>query len=275
MLQCITAMRPAHALLLFAAILGCDREGEDLRRSDGSVFSSSGGEVLLSDGGRLEFGITSDKYKRWDRAQEGIPHDVAERFGTLLRPRSPTERSIESAIGYLQRQPAARSAIERAGMTVREFVLMTVALEQEMQLAESRGEPAEQLPIMPLDTTPLPIPSPYPPQYPPPYPGYAYPPGYPPVDTLYRPQPVLPPPIVPTPVAPRADTTRVDTLFARPAPRDSVRSRRDTIFLPPRRDTVRDTVKTPPPDTMESRRPGSASDTSSPPTAGPDTTDAA
>jgi hypothetical protein len=220
-----------------------------LRRADGSPFTSSGGEVRLADGGRLEFGITSERYKRWDAAQRGLDRRIAARYGALLQPRSPTERSIDRATAYLESEPRARGAIERAGMNVREFVLTTVALDQEMRSASGRG--AMEAP------QPMPAPLPYP---------YA-------IDSAYAPQPFLPAPAAPVPPVPqypRADSVpRVDTVFVSPS-RDTVlrqsdtARRRDTLSVtrPPRdtfsitrpaRDTLRDTTRRIPPDTLSRR----------------------
>jgi hypothetical protein len=231
-------------------------------------WTESSGEVSLTDGETLSFTITSERYKAWDAARQGIDQRIASRYGAILQAASPSRRTIERAVQYLESEPAAVASIERAGMSVRDFVVTTVALEQEMRLADARGE-------IPPDTLPTA-----------PYPGYQ---PYP-VDTssfsTYTPVPVPVPMPVPTePVVrqyidtfPRPDTMpRRDTSFtiirtdtaarrfpiadsiakaaarrdsiARATPRpDSVISRRDTVV---RRDTAvrRDSVK-PPVDTL-------------------------
>jgi hypothetical protein len=228
-------------------------------------WTESTGEVSLTDGETLSFTITSERYKAWDAARQGIDQRVASRYGALLQAASPSRRNIERAVQYLESEPAAVAAIERAGMSVRDFVVTTVALEQEMRLADARGE-------IPPDTVP------------------AYTPYQPyPVDTssysTYTPIPLPAPVVPPTPVVrqyldafPRPDTTarrdtgftitRVDTTArrfpiadsiakaaarrdsiarARP-PRDSVIIRRDTVVkrdsVKPPVDTLRDTIST-------------------------------
>jgi hypothetical protein len=229
-------------------VAACDQlEGLRGGRSSGSLVSSSGGEVALADGGSLEFAITSEQYKRWDRARRGINRRIAARFGEILQPDAPTERSISEAVDYLDSEPGARNAIEKAGMSVRGFVVMTVALEQEMRVAS--GQPRVRQPeptsvpydFPPFDTTLIRPPTPYPVAVDTYRVDTAFP--FDPRDTMTR-------VIVPTP---RPDT------FARPTPtifrRDTVRRdtiRRDTAA---RRDTVRrDTLPSPVPvipDTLE------------------------
>jgi hypothetical protein len=247
-------MRTVLLLLAAAGLAACD----DLRGlvgggSSASLVSSSGGEVALADGGSLEFAITSEQYKRWDRARRGIDRRIAARFGEILQPDAPTERSIAEAVSYLEGEPAARSSIEKAGMSVRGFVVMTVALEQEMRVAS--GQPRVR--------QPEPTPSPY---------------DFPQFDTTLIQPPVPQPYPTPTPEPAPADSYRVDTAFpivphdtmrriivppAMPR-RDTLSRQRPTIFRRDtviRRDTVRvDTVQPPPPpvgpDTLGAQSPG-------------------
>lgn len=226
-------MRVVLICLAAVALSACD----DLRGlvgggNNATLVSSSGGEVALADGGSLEFAITSEQYKRWDRARRGINRRVAARFGEILQPDAPTERSISEAVSYLESEPAARNAIEKAGMSVRGFVVMTVALEQEMRVAS--GQPRVR--------QPEPTSSPY---------------DFPQFDTTLIQQPPYPTPY-PAPYPVRVDTYRVDTAFPihpsdtmtriiPPMPRrDTFSRQRPTIF---RRDTVirRDTIR---PDTI-------------------------
>ena len=131
-------------------IIGCNNDDAPLRRADGSAFSSSG-DVQLTDGSHLQFAITSERYKQWEAARSDLRRNVVVRFGKLLHPDAPTQSSIVRAIAFLETDAASRESIERSGMTVRDFVLMTVALEQEMRLASQAGAP-------PSESQPLPYP---------------------------------------------------------------------------------------------------------------------
>src|SRR5687767_189584 len=250
-------MRIAALAFACLAIAACKQD----RTADGAParpgdpgWTSSTGEVSLSDGETLSFTITSERYKAWDAAKDGLDSRVASRFGAILQPGSPSRRNIEKAVQYLESEPAAKAAIERAGMSVRDFVVTTVALEQEMKLASARGEvPPDTMPTpvyqpYPVDTssfgttsyTPIPLPAPVPVQQ------------Y--VDTSPRRDTTPPGSFVIT----RTDTTArrfpiADSIARAAAARDSVARRstpRDSIVV--RRDTVvkRDTAPTPPRDTV-------------------------
>lgn len=218
MLHSVGPMRSVLSLVVLCAAVACKRDDVELRRADGSAFSTSGGEVALADGSRLQFVITSQRYKQWDVAQRALDRSVAARFGQLLQPKSPTEKSIARAVSYLESDPRARTAIESAGMSVKDFVLMTVALEQEMRVASGQTggqspSPAASLPYpMPVDTTPA---------------------------TL---------PVVPNV---QVDSiVKVDTTPSLPEPRDTL-PKHDSASAPkPPRDTVRDTTRKVPPDSV-------------------------
>ena len=243
-------------------LTACDQlEGLRGGKSNASLTSTSGGEVALADGGSLQFAITSEQYKRWDRARRGINRSVAARFGEILQPDAPTERSISEAVAYLESEPSARNAIEKAGMSVRGFVVMTVALEQEMRVASGqprvrRPEPAASPYDFPqFDTTLIrPSPSPYPAAYPVPVDTYR-------VDTAF---PIIPRDSMTRVIVPNRDTAsrQTPTIFRRDTAlrRDTVRRdtvRRDTVIPPAAtqpviRDTLPDTTSGPviPPDTL-------------------------
>ena len=247
-----------------------DRTADAPPRPGDPGWTSSTGEVSLTDGETLSFTITSERYKAWDAAKDGLDSRIASRFGAILQPGSPSRRNIEKAVAYLESEPAAKAAIERAGMSVRDFVVTTVALEQEMKLASARGEiPPDTMPTpayqpYPMDTssfgattyTPIPLPEPVPVarQY---------------IDTFPRRDTTPPGTFVIT----RTDTTTRrfpiadsiaraaaarDSLARRYVPRDSFVVRRDSVKrdAPPvvKRDSApapqRDTVRPVPVDTL-------------------------
>ena len=283
--------------LALLAVAACDNisfgnggKKDDWSRIDESILTTSSGEVQLADGRRLPFSISSERYRAWDAAQSALDRGTAERFGDLLESANPSEASIQRSIDFLESDRDAREAIERAGMSVRDFVMTTVALEQEMRLATGQGRTPRMPPIvMPqLDT----------------YPAQMYP-----VDTFQTYQPLPPPTYTPYPPVTTFDPrdtmtrvlppTRVDTLYPTPAttdpnapppptpapipvtrqppqpvpvtPAPSPTPPRDTTRAPPRRDTqpapVYPAPLPPPRDTSSRPRPGSPPDTS---TAQPD-----
>src|SRR5688500_6708488 len=117
-------MRLIRTVIACCVLVACNRGDGNRDRVpiDPSQFSSSSSEAALSDGGSLEFSITSEQYKQWYKAHQGLDRRIASRFGALLQPASPSERSIRRAVEYLESEPAARRAIESAGMSVRGLV---------------------------------------------------------------------------------------------------------------------------------------------------------
>ena len=211
-------MRSLAFALAFLVVAACQKdrtadEAPRLRPGEPG-WTESSGEVSLTDGETLSFTITSERYKAWDAARQGIDQRIASRYGALLQAASPSRRNIERAVQYLESEPAAVASIERAGMSVRDFVVTTVALEQEMRLADARGE-------IPPDTMPTA-----------PYPGYQ---PYP-MDTssfsTYTPVPVPVPVPMPVPTEPVV-RQYIDTF-----PRPDTMARRDTSFTIIRTDTA-------------------------------------
>jgi hypothetical protein len=228
-------------LVAVAALAACkeDRRGEQAAaRLDAAYQTSSDGEVELAEGGTLRFSVTSEQFRKWDAAHGGIDRSIQARFGEILKPEAPSERTIDAAVNYLEGQPTARSAIERAGLNVRQFVVITVALEQEMRLASGRGsrEPDPDSIIMPpMDTMAM---APYPPVVLP----YVPPPAYPPIDSSRRVDTVYMPP-ADTAGRSRNPYSPWDSLVQRGTAitgRDSVQKIRDSIVQSiVKRDSIR------------------------------------
>lgn len=245
-------MRGIRLLPVLLLVVACNRDqAASGSQADPSQLTSSG-EVELADGGRMAFSITSERYKQWDQARRAFPKSLITRFGQVLQPRSPTERSINSAVALLEGNARARQAIEQAGLSVRGFVEITVALEQQMMLASTRAGRVDPMPAP--ETYPLSMDSGY---YPAPVP-YPEPVPAAPLPYPYKPAPVAPYPAPDsvrrdTILRPAAPTPRPDTVAPRRDTihrRDTAPVRRDTILPPPPRDTVRDTSRAIPPDSI-------------------------
>ncbi len=244
----------ATPLLLLVILSACDSVSRDSAPADASVLTHSGGEVQLSDGRRLPYSVTSERYRQWDAAQRALDVSAAQRFGDVLESRNPSQESIDRAVEFLDSDDVSREAISRAGLTVRDFVMTTVALEQEMRLASGQGRPSR--------TEPPPLPEPYPPVV------DTFAPM--PVDSIpANPYPASPanpasPYPVDSPPPPRVDSPRrVDTLYPTPYPVPSTPVPAPILVPRPRdttlpRDTRRphsDTAPPPLPDTLTSAAP--------------------
>lgn len=223
-----------------ASVAGCREEGRGEKvaaRLDAAQLTSSDGEVALAEGGTLRFSVSSDQFRRWDAAQRGIDKSTQARLGDILKPESPSEKTIDAAVKYLEGQPTARASIERAGLNVRQFVVTTVALEQEMRLASGRGsrepEPGSFVDsaVMPDTFMPPPVVLPY-------QPPVLYPPidtAPKRVDTVYMPRPADS--AGARPYSPWDSLVRKGTTITR---RDSVNLIRDSIVQSiMKRDSIR------------------------------------
>lgn len=112
-------------LLLLAGsallVLACDRGRDHV--SGGDVLSDS---VAYE---ALDYTLTSDNYNKWLRAQHALDSAAVE-APARLDIRHVSENDLERVTEALERQPQARAAIESADMSVKDFVLTTVALAQ-------------------------------------------------------------------------------------------------------------------------------------------------
>lgn len=108
----------AIAIVLIGAGCGGDVKWTD---SDGDV---AGGSYRL-----LDYEVTSERYRQWiaaNRALDGV--EIGEPVSVDLR--NLTEKDIDRVEETLANHAAARASIESAGMSVRDFVLTTIALAQ-------------------------------------------------------------------------------------------------------------------------------------------------
>lgn len=111
----------AMVVLLGSALMGaCDRIIENV--SGGDVLSDSSHEAI-------DYRLTSDNYKKWLAAQQALDR-AGIRFDERIDVRNVSDGDVDRVTESLQSQPSARAAIEDAGMSVRDFVLTTVALAQ-------------------------------------------------------------------------------------------------------------------------------------------------
>jgi hypothetical protein len=111
---------------------------------------------MLADGGRLDYEITSERYRQWETARRALR---AEKIGLSMQidPLRVSEAEIRRAVDFFQRNRKARRLIENTGMSVRDYVLTTLALEQQMAVASGRwGERARprapSTPVVPSES---------------------------------------------------------------------------------------------------------------------------
>jgi hypothetical protein len=92
----------------------------------------------------VDFRLTDDNFARWAEAQsnlDDLPRSAIPSSAPFGR------NAIDRAVARLESSPRARQAIESAGLSVRDFVLETVALAQAAEVAETgKSTSAEPIP---------------------------------------------------------------------------------------------------------------------------------
>ncbi len=92
----------------------------------------------------IDYRITEDNFSRWQEAQENL--DQLPRSSIRSSPAS-GRTAVDRAVARLQSSPPARQAIESAGISVREFVIETIALAQATESAQT-GKSTSPMPIL-------------------------------------------------------------------------------------------------------------------------------
>jgi hypothetical protein len=132
-------MRTSHTLSvsLLAAILACGGVGGGSGDVDTALLHRPGGDIMLANGDSLAYEITSERYRQWETARRALR---AQRIGLSMRldPLRVTEADIQRAVNFFERNRRARRIIEGTGMSIRDYVLTTLALEQQMAVASGR-----------------------------------------------------------------------------------------------------------------------------------------
>jgi hypothetical protein len=143
------AARLETVALLFLLVLlavGCKRESPDGAEALTSslMFDNASPEAREALASRIDFRLNDDNFARWEVAQNNL--DALPR--SAIRPTSTAGgNAVDRAVARLESSPRARRAIEKAGLSVREFVLATIALAQATEAAQTG-----------MSTSPVPVP---------------------------------------------------------------------------------------------------------------------
>ena len=128
-MRTIRLIRCAFGVVFLLASYGCKRSsGNDDRSNTSSlIFDSASPEAQQALASPVDFRLTEDNFAEWEAAQRNL--DALPR-SALPSGGSSAGNPIDRAVERLESSPRARTAIERTGLTVRDFVLETVALAQ-------------------------------------------------------------------------------------------------------------------------------------------------
>jgi hypothetical protein len=132
-----SALGVRYAVVLGLSLAGitCERGDRDLTNPGASlIFDNATGEANEALTSTVDFRITDDNIARWQEAQQNLDR--------LPRSAIPTTAgagatAIDRAIARLRSSARARRAIESAGLSVRDFVLETIALAQANEAAKT------------------------------------------------------------------------------------------------------------------------------------------
>ena len=142
--------RPAvwcSALLAFSSLPSCTRAKDAASLTadttsvagDVSIDSATSGAVFHG----VKYPLTSENYRKWLVAQAAL--DLLPEPAAMPRVdlRDPTDDDIDRTVNFLAQQDAERRAIERSGLSVKDFVLTSIALGQAFHFSKDALVPQE------------------------------------------------------------------------------------------------------------------------------------
>jgi hypothetical protein len=133
------------AALILVALAGCRKASHSTTDNQVTsllfdVSSPAAREALATP---VDFRLTDENYAQWERAQRFLDALPRSAFST---PPAGGGNPIDNAVATLESSPRVRTAIERTGLSVRDFVLETVALAQAMEAESGNAGAAVNVP---------------------------------------------------------------------------------------------------------------------------------
>lgn len=129
-------MRYSAVVLLLSLILlaasGCKKDSAG--ESDSGFLQGASGEAKEALSSPVSFQLNEENYAKWEVAERNLDRIPASDF-TAAQPAVGT--AVDRAVARLQSSPRAKRAIEASGLSVRDFVLETVALAQAVQASQT------------------------------------------------------------------------------------------------------------------------------------------
>jgi hypothetical protein len=139
--------RAAALTVLALALAGCKRSNHGPAESLAAslIFDNGSPEAREALATSVDFRLTEDNFARWEQAQSNLE----ELPRSAIQSGAPSGKSaVDRAVTRLESSPRARLAIERTGLSVRDFVLETIALAQASEVVET-GKSTSTTPIPP------------------------------------------------------------------------------------------------------------------------------
>ncbi len=110
--------------------------------SAGAFLNDASAEAREALSASVNFELNEDNFSKWETAQRNLER-LPKNAVSATTPAG--GNVIDRAVARLESSPRARTAIESAGLSVRDFVLATIALAQATQGSAS-GQPAPAVP---------------------------------------------------------------------------------------------------------------------------------
>ncbi len=137
---------PTLAALLLLSATACKRDNDTPASGAGAsvLFGNASPEALEALSISVDYRLTDDSFARWEAAQRNL-----DRLPASAIPAATTDARgnvIDRAVVRLESSPRARTAIEASGLTVRDFVVQTIALAQAAEAADNGRVDARLVP---------------------------------------------------------------------------------------------------------------------------------
>ena len=128
--------RAVALAVVVMAILGCKpaSHGASDALAGSLIFDNGSPDAREALATTVDFLLTDDNFARWEEAQsnlEELPRTAIQSGDASGR------NAVDRAVTRLESSPRARRAIERTGLSVRDFVLETIALAQASEVVET------------------------------------------------------------------------------------------------------------------------------------------
>ena len=112
----------------------------------GEHGGTAGGDAATGEVAAIDYEVTPDRYQRWVSAQQALDATPNLPAPPKIDPLRLGEPEIRRAVEYLEGDPRARAALARAGISARDYVMTTVALDQAL-VAASASPPSPAAPL--------------------------------------------------------------------------------------------------------------------------------
>jgi hypothetical protein len=127
----VSSVAVSIALLLCAG--ACKKSGSP-DESPGGFLTGASGEAKEALSAPVSFALNEDNFAKWVIAEANLDHVPSSELSSAA---AAGGSAIDRAVARLEGSPRAKRAIEEAGLSVRDFVLETVALAQAVQASQS------------------------------------------------------------------------------------------------------------------------------------------